>query len=126
MLRQKPDDRLPLCQLIFRNSNDDIRAWFLTNKGHDPLDLIVLESRGKDGEDLDETPEPPNVRYPFFDHDLWDDSAGGEDSVREMRDEKSVDDQEWLEAELEGETRAPHGAGVIYVDDGDISIYSAA
>jgi len=42
--------------------------------------------------------------------------------VREMGDEESVDDEEWLEAEPEGETRAPHGAGVIYVDHGDVSI----
>jgi len=38
MLRQKPDDPLPLCQLIFLNRNNDICGWFLTNKGHDPLD----------------------------------------------------------------------------------------
>jgi len=31
MLRQKPDDPLPLRQLIFLNRNDDIRAWFLAN-----------------------------------------------------------------------------------------------
>jgi len=42
--------------------------------------------------------------------------------VREMRDEASVDDEEWLEAEGEGETTAPPGAGAIYVDDGDVSI----
>jgi len=35
MLRQKADDPLPLRQLIFINRNDDIRAGFLTNKGHD-------------------------------------------------------------------------------------------
>jgi len=122
MLSQKPDDPLPLRQLIFLNRNDDIRVWFLANKGHDPLDLMVLQSRREDGEDLDETPEPPNGRYPFFDRDVRDELAGGEDSVREMRDEESVDDEEWLEAEAEGETRAYHGAGVIYVDEGDVSI----
>jgi len=53
MLRQKPDDPLPLCQLIFLNRNDDIRAWLLANKGHDPLDLMVLESCREDGEALD-------------------------------------------------------------------------
>jgi len=58
----------------------------------------------------------------FFDPDLWDESAGGEDSVREMRDDESVDDEEWLEAEPEGETRAHHGTKVLYVDDGDVSI----
>jgi len=122
MLRQKPDDPFPLCQLIFLNRNDDIRAWFLANKGQDPMDLMVLESRREDGEDLDATPEPPNGRYPFFDRDVGDESAGGEDSVREMLDEESVDDEEWLEAEPAGETRAPHGAWVIYVDNGDVSI----
>jgi len=70
MLRLKPDDPLPLHQLIFLNRNDDIRAWFFANKGDDPLDLMVLESRREDGEDLDETPEPPNGRYPFFDRDI--------------------------------------------------------
>jgi len=34
----------------------------------------------------------------------------------------TVDEEEWLEAETEGETRASHGAGVIYVDDGDVCI----
>jgi len=121
MLRQKSDDPLPLGQLIFLNRNDNIRVWFLANKGHDPLDLMVLELRRKDVEDLDETPEPPKGRYSFFDHDVWDESAGGEESVREMRDEESVDDEEWPEAEPEGETRAPHGSEVIYVDNGDVS-----
>jgi len=83
---------------------------------------MVLKSRREDGEDLEETPDPPNGRYPFFDRDVWDEVAGGEDSVREMQYEESVDDEEWLEAEPEEETRAPHGAGVIYVDDGDVSI----
>jgi len=121
MLRQKPDDPLPERQLIFLNRNDDIRAWFLTNKGHDPMDLMVLKSRREDGEDLDETPEPDNRRYLLFDRDIRDKSAGGEDSVRKMRDEESVDDEEWLEAEPEGETQAHHGAGVIYVDNCDVS-----
>jgi len=122
MLVQKPDDPLPLRQLIFLNRKDDIRGWFLANKGHDPLDLMVLESHRKDGEDLEETPEPPNGRYLFFDRDVWDESAGGEDSVREMWDKESVDDEEWLEAEAEGKTWAPHGTRAIYVGDGDVSI----
>ena len=42
--------------------------------------------------------------------------------MREMADEESVDKEEWLGAEQEGETRAPHGAGVIYGDDGEVSI----
>jgi len=53
-----PEEPLPLRQLILLNRDDDIRAWFLANNGHDPLDLMVLESRPEDGEDPDETPEP--------------------------------------------------------------------
>jgi len=83
---------------------------------------MVIESRREDGEDLDETPEPPNGRDPFFDRDVWDKWAGGQDSVREMRDEECVEDEEWLEAEPQWETQAHPGAGVIYVDDGDVSI----
>jgi len=94
MLCQQPDDPLPLRQLIFLNRNDDSCAWFLANKGHDHLNLMVLESLGEDGEDLQETPKPHNGRYPFFDRDVWDEPAGGEDSVREIRDEESVDDEE--------------------------------
>jgi len=71
-LRQAPKDPLPLRQLIFLNRDDYIRAWLLANNGHDPLDLMVLDSRPEDGDDLDETPEPPNGRYPFFDHEVWD------------------------------------------------------
>ena len=61
MLRQNPEDPLPLHQLIFLNRNDNIRAWFLSNQGHDPLDLMVLESHREGGEDLDETPVPVTI-----------------------------------------------------------------
>ena len=54
-LRQDPEARLPLCQLIFLNRDDKIRLWFLTNSGQDTLDLMVIESPPEDGEDLDET-----------------------------------------------------------------------
>ena len=70
MLGQKPDDPLPLSQLLFLNRNDNLRWWFLTNKGHHPLDLMVLESGREDTEDLDKTPELPNRRYSFLDHDV--------------------------------------------------------
>jgi len=66
-LRQEPKDPLPLCQLIFLNRDEDIRVWYLTNSCQDPLDHIVIESRPEDGEALDETPEAPNRRFPFFD-----------------------------------------------------------
>jgi len=122
-LRQDPEDPLPLRQLIFLNKDDDICAWLLANNGHDPLDLMVHESRSEDGDDLDETPEPPNGRYPFCDRDVWDEWAGAEDAAREMQEEEEwIDTDECLQAEQEGATRAPPGAGVIVVDDGEVSI----
>ena len=66
-LPQDPEDPLPLLQLIFLNRDDKIRVLFLTNSGQDPLDLMVIESRPEDSEDLDKSPEPPNGRYLFFD-----------------------------------------------------------
>jgi len=122
-LRHDPEDPLPLHQLIFLNRDNDIRVWFLTNSGQDPLDLMVIESRPEYGEDLGETPEPPNGRYPFFDRAIWEESAGGEDAARAMEEEEEwFDEDEWLQAEAEGAPRAPPGAGVIVVDDGGVSI----
>jgi len=122
-LRQDPEEPLPLHQLIFLNRDDDIRAWFLANNGHDPLDLMVLESRPEDGEDPDETTEPPNGRHPFFDREVWDDSAGAEYVTQEMEEEEEwIDEDEWLQAEPERATGAPSAAGVIIVDDSDVSI----
>jgi len=121
-LCQDPEEPLQLRQLILLNRDDNIRAWFLANNGHDPRDLIVLESCPEDREDPDETPKPPNGRHQFFDREVWDDSAGAEDAMRELQEEEWIDEDEWLQAEPEGETRAPSGAGVIIVDDGDVSI----
>jgi hypothetical protein len=123
-LQQDPEEPLPLRQLIFLNKDDDVRAWFLANNGHHPLDLMVLESRPDDGEDLDETPEPPNGTFPFFDRDVWDDSVGAEEDARATQEEEEWLDEEtseWLQAEPEGAVRAPPGAGVIIVDDADVS-----
>ena len=122
-LHQEPEDPLPLRQLIFLNRDDKIRAWLLANNGHDLLDLMVLESHPEDRDDLDETPEPLNGRYTFFDRDVWDEWAGAEDAVREMQEEEEwIDEDEWLQADQEGATRAPPGAGVIVGDDRDLSI----
>jgi len=122
-LRQDPEDPVPLCQLVFVNRDDDIRAWLLANNGHNRLDLMVLESRPENGEYPDETPEPPDGRLPFFDCKIWDDSAGAEYATREMQEEERwIEDDEWLKAEPEGATRAPSGAGVMIVDEGDVSI----
>jgi len=121
-LRHDPEEPLPLRQLIFLNSDDDIRAWLLANNGHDPLDVLVVESHPEDGDDQDETPEPPNGRYPFFDQDVWDEWAGVEDAPQEMQEEESIDEDEWLQADPGGTTRAPRGAGLIVADDSDVSI----
>jgi len=42
-LHQEPEKPLPLRQLIFLNSNNDILAWLLAKHGLDPLDLLVVE-----------------------------------------------------------------------------------
>jgi len=49
---------------------------------------MVLESRLEDGEDLHETPEPPDGRHPFFDPEVRDDSAGAEYVTWEMQEEE--------------------------------------
>jgi len=84
---------------------------------------MVIESRREDGEDLDETPEPPNRRYPFFDRAIWEESAGAEDAARAMEEEEEwFDEDQWLQAKAEGAPRAPPGPGIIVVDDGGVSI----
>ena len=97
--------------------------WVLAKNGHDPLDLRVLESCPEDGDDLDETPEPPNGRYRILDCDVWDEYAGAEDKAREMQEQEEwIDEDELLQAEQERATGAPPSAGIIVVDDGDVSI----
>ena len=74
-LRQKPEKPLPLRQLIFLYTNNDILAWLLANHGQDPLDLLVVESRHDDEEDGAQTPEPANGRYPFLNRKIWEDTV---------------------------------------------------
>ena len=84
---------------------------------------MVIESRPEDGEDLDESPEPTNGMYPFFDRAIWEESAGAADAPRAMEEEQEwFDEEEWPQAEAEGVPRFPPGAGVIVVDDGRVSI----
>jgi len=84
---------------------------------------MVIESRPKDAEDLDETPEPPNWRYLFFDRTIWEESAGAEDVALAMHEEEEwFDEDEWLQGKAEGAPRAPPGAGVIVVEAGGVSI----
>jgi len=45
----------------------------------------------------------------------------------EMQEEEEwMDDDEWLQAKPEGATGVPSGAGVIIVNDGDVSIETEA
>jgi len=119
--RQDPKQPLPVCQLIFVNRDDDIRAWVLAHNGYDLLDLMVLESCREDGVDPNETPEPPNRRQLFFDSEVWDDLSGGEYVMREMQEEEEwIVNNEWVKGEPEGATRVPSAAGVIIVDYGNV------
>jgi hypothetical protein len=115
-LSRAPEEPLPLRQLIFLYRDDDIRAWLLANNGKDPLDLMVLESRPDQGEDGDQTPEPANGRYPFFDRKVWDHAGQAEDTVGAMQEE-----EEWFEGEEVGDSRAPSGAGEFVVNIDDVS-----
>jgi len=84
---------------------------------------MAIESRPEDGEDLEETPEPPDGWFRFFDRAIWEESAGAEDAARAMEEEEEwFDEDECLQAEAAGAPRAPPGAGVIVVDDGGVSI----
>jgi len=84
---------------------------------------MVIKSRAEDGEALDETPKPPNGRYPFFHRAIGDESAGSEDAARAIQEQEQwFDKDEWLLAEAEGAPRAPPGAGVMGGDDGGVSI----
>jgi len=84
---------------------------------------MVIESRPKDGEDLDKTPKPPNGWYMFFDRAIWEESAGAEDAAWAMEEEEEwFDEDERLQAEAEGAPRAPPGTGVIVVANGGVSI----
>jgi len=75
-LRQEPEKPLPLRQLIFLHSNNDILAWLLANHGQDPLDLSVVESHRNNREERAQTPEPAKGRYPFLNRNVWEDAVG--------------------------------------------------
>jgi len=49
-LRRRPSDPLPLSELIFLYTDNDIRVWLLAKPGKDPLDLLILDSRHDQGE----------------------------------------------------------------------------
>jgi len=112
---QEPEKPSPLRQLIFLHSNNDILAQLLGNHGEDPLKLLVVESRHKNGEDRAPTPEPAKVRYLFHNRNVWEDAVRimeahqeGDEHVDEHHHEE---DEEWLEAVSEGEPQAPPDRG---------------
>ena len=118
-LRQKPEKPLPLRQLIFLYTNNDILAWLLANHGQDPLDLLVVESRHDDEEDGAQTPEPANGRYPFLNRKIWEDTVEAmqaDEDEDAYEDEDEDEDEKWLEAEKEGEPQALPDRRTIVLD----------
>jgi hypothetical protein len=97
-------------------------VWLLTNTGHNPLELMILESR-PDGDDLDGTPAPPNRRYPYFDRNIWNDSALTDSNSEHNEEDEELDcEEDWLDAEEDEEYPTAHRAGPIVVGDDDVSI----
>ena len=67
---------LLLRRLIFLHSNNDIPPWLIANLGQDPLDLLVVESHGKNREHRALRPEPAKGRYLVLNRNVWDDAVG--------------------------------------------------
>jgi len=120
-LRQEPEKPLPLRQLIFLHSNNDILAWLLANHGQDPLDLLVVESRRKNREDRAQTPEPAKGRYQFLNRNVWEEAVrlmqADEHEDEDEDEDEDEEQEEWLEAESEGEPQAPPDGGAIVLDN---------
>jgi len=118
-LPREPEKPLPLRQLIFLHSNNDILAWLLANHGQDPLDLLVVESRRKNREDRAQRPAAAKGRYSFLNRNVWDDAVGmmQADEDEDQDEDEDEEEEEWLVAESEGEPRAPPDGGAIVLDD---------
>jgi len=116
-LRQDPEKPLPLGQLIFLHSNNDILASLLANHGQDPLDHLLVESRSKNREDRAQTPEPAKGSYPFLNRNVWEEAVGimqaDEDEDEDEDEEEEEEEEEWIKAQSEGEPEAPPDGGVI-------------
>ena len=113
-LGQEPQKALPLRQLIFLHSNNDIPAWLLAHHGKYPLDLLVVKSRPKNREHRPQRPEPAKGRYRFLNHNVWEDAVG----VMQADDDEHEDaeGEEWLQAETQGEPQVPPDRGAIGLD----------
>ena len=94
-LRLLPAAPLPIRDLIFRNKDDDIRAWLLANDGRLPLDLMVLESSPDLQEDGTPTPEPADRRYRYFDRKVWDSSRQVRENLGSQEQEDDDDDDDY-------------------------------
>ena len=111
-LSQEPEKNLPLRQLIFLHSDNDILARLLANHGQDPLDLLVVESHHKNTEDRAQTREPAKGRYMFLNRNVWEDPVG----IMPGDEDEDEEEEEWLEAKSDGEQHLPPDRGVIVME----------
>jgi len=116
-LRQEPDKPLPLPQLTFLHSNNDILAWLLANNGQDPLDLLVIKSRRNHREDRAQTMEPAKGGYSFLNCNVWEEAVGIMQADEDEDEDEDQKEDEWLEAVSEGEPVAPPHRAAIVLED---------
>ena len=130
-LPQEPKKHFPLRQLIFRYSNNDILEWLPANHGQDALDLLVVQSRGKNRENRAQTPTPAKGRYRFLNRNVWEDAVGimqvdengneNENKNENKNENENEEEEEWLEAESEGEAQPPPHRAAILLDEVSIN-----
>jgi len=120
-LPQEPEKPLPLQQLIFLHSNNDILARLLANHGQDPVHLLVIKSGRNNTEHRAQMPEPAKGRYPFLNRNVWEDAVGimqeHEDADEDEDEDEEEEEEEWLEAESEGGPQAPPQRGATVLDN---------
>ena len=85
---------------------------------------MVLESHPDQGEDEDQTPEPANGRYRFFDGIVCNQSGQAEDTVWAMQEEEDKEEEEWLGVGGVASPRAPGRARLVLVSVDDVSFYT--
>ena len=61
MLRNDPDEPLPLCEMVPLLSDRDVGIWWSTNTLNKPMDL--LSYRHRQTADEDETPSPVGLSF---------------------------------------------------------------
>jgi len=117
-LRRRPLDPLPLSELIFLYTEDDIWVWLLANPGKHSRDLLVLESRQDQGEGRDKTPAPASGAHPFFDRKAWDrwgqwDDIGAgdnnDDDDESLNDGSGSQDEDNVDYSYHDDDRVPQG-----------------